>query len=77
MWTVWILCQLLPNKAAYTTLAPMKQGQASGGRSQALPGNRMQVNQVQVEVEPEEPKEQEEVPVESEEAHEEDNQQPN
>jgi hypothetical protein len=55
----------------------MKQGQASGGRSQALPGNRRQVNQVQVEVEPEEPKEQEEVPVESEEAHEEDNEQPN
>jgi hypothetical protein len=26
-----------PNRAAYTTLAPMKQGQASGGKSQALP----------------------------------------
>jgi hypothetical protein len=29
-----------PNKAAYTTLAPMKQGEASGGKSQPLSINR-------------------------------------
>jgi hypothetical protein len=29
-----------PNRAAYTTSAPMKQGQASGGKSQALFVNR-------------------------------------
>jgi hypothetical protein len=27
-----------PNRAAYTTLAPMKQGQASGGKSHVTPG---------------------------------------
>jgi hypothetical protein len=35
-----------PNRAAYTTPAPMKQGQASGGKSQALSVNRGQVNHV-------------------------------
>jgi hypothetical protein len=30
-----------PNRAAYTTLAPMKQGQASGGKSQALSVDRV------------------------------------
>jgi hypothetical protein len=29
-----------PNRAAYTTLAPLKQGQASGGKSQPLSINR-------------------------------------
>jgi hypothetical protein len=33
-----------PNKAAYTTPAPIKQGQASGGKSQALSVNRGQHN---------------------------------
>jgi hypothetical protein len=51
----------------------MKQGQASGGKIQALSVNCGQVNQVQVEIKPEEPKDQEEVLVENEEAHEEDN----
>jgi hypothetical protein len=32
-----------PNRAAYTTPAPMKQGQASGGKSQPLSVNRGQV----------------------------------
>jgi hypothetical protein len=34
-----------PNRVAYTTPAPMKQGQASGGKSQALSVNRGQVNE--------------------------------
>jgi hypothetical protein len=42
-----------PNKAAYTTVALMKDGQVSGGKSQALSINREQVNQVQAEAEPE------------------------
>jgi hypothetical protein len=44
-----------PNRAAYTTLALMKQGQASGGKSQALSVNRGQANHVEVGVEPGEP----------------------
>jgi hypothetical protein len=43
-----------PNKAAYTTPSPMKQGQVSGGKRQALSVNCGQVNQVQGEAEPEE-----------------------
>jgi hypothetical protein len=53
-----------PNRAAYTTPAPMKQGQALGGKSQALSVNRGQVNHMEAEVEPEEPENLEEVPVE-------------
>jgi hypothetical protein len=51
----------------------MKQGRVSGGKSQTLSINRGQVNLAQAEVEPKEPKDQEEVPVENEEAREEDN----
>jgi hypothetical protein len=54
--------------AAITTLAPMKQGHASGGKSQALSVNQGQVNHVEAEVDPEEPENPEEVPVEGEEA---------
>ena len=64
-----------PNRAAYTTLAPMKQGQASGGKSQALSINRGQVNHVEAETYPEEPKNPEEVSVDGEEASEEGNEQ--
>jgi hypothetical protein len=64
-----------PNKAAYTTLAPMKQGQVSGGKCQALSVNQGQVNHVEAEAEPEGPKNQEEVPREAEEANEEGNEQ--
>jgi hypothetical protein len=39
----------------------MKQGQVSGGKSQALFVNRGQVNHVEAEAEPEEPENQEEV----------------
>jgi hypothetical protein len=66
-----------PNKAACSTLALMKQGQVSGGKRQALSVNSEQVNQVQAEAEPEELEDQEEVPVENEEAHVEDNEQQN
>jgi hypothetical protein len=51
----------------------MKQGQVTGGKNQALSINRGQVNQVQAEAKPEELEDQEEVPIESEEACEEDN----
>ena len=53
----------------------MKQGQASGGKIQPLSFNRGQVTHVQVEIKPEEPKDQEEVLVEGEEAREEDDEQ--
>jgi hypothetical protein len=53
----------------------MKQGQTSGGKSQTLSVNQGQVNHVEVEAEPREPKNQEEVPVEGEEANEERNEQ--
>jgi hypothetical protein len=53
----------------------MKQGQASGGKSQALLVNRGQANHVEVEVEPGEPENLEEVPVEGKEASEEGNEQ--
>jgi hypothetical protein len=53
-----------PNRAAYTTPAPMKQGQASIGKSQPLSVNRGQVNHAEVETEPGEPEIQEEVLVE-------------
>jgi hypothetical protein len=53
----------------------MKQGQVSGGKSQALSVNLGQVNHVEVEAEPGEPKNQEEVPIEGEEASEEGNEQ--
>jgi hypothetical protein len=43
------------NRVAYTTPAPMKQGQTSGGKSQALSINRDQVNHVEAEAEPGEP----------------------
>jgi hypothetical protein len=64
-----------PNRAAYTTLAPMKQGQTSRGKSQPLSVNRGQVNHVEAEAEPGEPKSPEEVSVEGEEASEEGNEQ--
>jgi hypothetical protein len=60
-----------PNWAAYTTLAPMKHGQASGSKSQPLSVNRGQVNHAEVEAEPGEPENQEEVLVENEEVGEE------
>jgi hypothetical protein len=60
-----------PNKATYTTPAPIKQSQISGGKSQALSVNHGQVNQVQAEAEPEEPVVLDGVPVEGEEASEE------
>jgi hypothetical protein len=40
-----------PNRAAYTTPAPMKQGQASAGKSQPLSINRGQAHHAEVEVE--------------------------
>jgi hypothetical protein len=43
-----------PSRVAYTTLAPMKQGQVFGEKSQALSVNRGQVNHVEGEAEPEE-----------------------
>jgi hypothetical protein len=49
----------------------MKQGQASRGKSQPLSVNQGQVNHVEVEVEPGEPENPKEVPVEGEEASEE------
>jgi hypothetical protein len=61
--------------AAYTTQAPMKQGQASTGKSQPLSVNRGQVNHVEVEAEPSEPEIQEEVLVEGKEVGEEVNEQ--
>jgi hypothetical protein len=64
-----------PNRATYTSPAPMKQGQASGGKSQPLSINRGQVNHVEAEAEPGEPENPEEVPVEGEEANEEGNEQ--
>jgi hypothetical protein len=64
-----------PNRAAYTTPAPMKQGQASGGKSQHLPVNRGQVNHVEAEAEPGERENSEEVSVEGEEVGEEGNEQ--
>jgi hypothetical protein len=61
--------------AAFTTPAPIKQGQTSAGKSQPLSVNRGQVNHAEVEAEPGEPENQEEVPVEGEEANEEGNEQ--
>jgi hypothetical protein len=52
--------------AAYTTLAPMKQGQASAEKSQPLSVNWGQANHAEVEVEPGELEIQEEVLVEDE-----------
>jgi hypothetical protein len=54
MWIGWTLCQLLSYRAAYTTPAPMKQGQVFGGKRQVLSINQGQVNHVEAEVEPEE-----------------------
>jgi hypothetical protein len=54
----------------------MKQGQASGGKSQPLSVNRGQVNHVEAEAEPGEPENREEVLVEGEEVGEEGNEQP-
>jgi hypothetical protein len=53
----------------------MKQGQASGGKSQALSVNQGQVNHVEAETEPEGPENPVEVPVEGEEASEDVNEQ--
>jgi hypothetical protein len=53
----------------------MKQGQASAGKSQPLYVNRGEVNHVEAEAEPGEPENQEEMPVEGEEADEEVNEQ--
>jgi hypothetical protein len=55
-----------PNRAAYTTPTPMKQGQASAGKSQPLFVNRGQANHAEVEAEPGETENQEEVLVEDE-----------
>jgi hypothetical protein len=55
----------------------MKQGQALGGKSQALSANWGQVNHVEAEVEPSEPENPEEVSVEGEEASAEGNEQHN
>jgi hypothetical protein len=55
-----------PNRAAYTTPTPMKQGQASVGKSQPLLVNRGQANHAEVEAEPGELEIQEEVLVEDE-----------
>jgi hypothetical protein len=55
-----------PNRAAYTTLALMKQGQTSGGKSQPLSVNRGQVNHVEAEAEPGEPENLDEVSVDGE-----------
>jgi hypothetical protein len=41
-----------PNRAAYITPAPMKQGQALAGKSQPLSVNRGQANHAEVEAEP-------------------------
>ena len=60
---------------AYTTPAPMKQGQTSGGKSQPLSINRGQVNHVEVEAKPGELENQEEMSIEGEEAGEEVNEQ--
>jgi hypothetical protein len=53
----------------------MKQGQVSGGKSHALSVNREQVNHVEAEAKPGEPKNPDEGPVEGEEASEEGNEQ--
>jgi hypothetical protein len=55
-----------PNRAAYTTPAPMKQGQASAGKSQPLSVNQGRANHAEVEAEPSELEIQEEVLVEDE-----------
>jgi hypothetical protein len=55
-----------PNRAAYTTLAPMKQGQASAGKSQPLSVNRGQAHHAEVEAEQGELEIQEEELVEDE-----------
>jgi hypothetical protein len=72
---VGLYANYCPKRAAYTTPAPMKQGQASAGKSQPLSVNRVQVNHVEVEAEPGEPEYQEEMSVEGEEAGEEVNDQ--
>jgi hypothetical protein len=41
-----------PNRASYTTPAPMKQGQASASKSQPLSVNRSQANHAEIEAEP-------------------------
>ena len=64
-----------PNMATYTTPAPMKQGQASVGKSQPLSVNRGQVNHAEVQAEPGELENQEEVLGEDEEVGEEGNEQ--
>jgi hypothetical protein len=56
MWAGGHYANYCPNRAAYTTSAPMKQGQVSGGKSQPLSVSRVQVNHVEVEAEPGEPK---------------------
>jgi hypothetical protein len=55
VWIVWTLCQLLSQQGCLYYPAPMKQGQASGGKSQSLSINRGQVNHVEVEAKPDEP----------------------
>jgi hypothetical protein len=64
-----------PNMATYTTSAPMKQGQASGGMSQPLSINWGQANHVEEEAEPSEHENPDEVSVEGEETSEEINEQ--
>jgi hypothetical protein len=66
VWTIGTLCQLQSQQAAYTTPAPMKQRQASAGKSQPLSVNRGQANHAEVEAELVELEIQEEVLVENE-----------
>jgi hypothetical protein len=66
VWIIGALCQLLSQQATYTTPAPIKQGQAWAGKSQPLSINRGQVNHIEVEDEPREAENQEEVLVEDE-----------
>jgi hypothetical protein len=75
VWIGWTLCQLLSQQGYLHYFAPMKQGQASAGKSQPLSVNRGQVNHAEVQAKPGEPENQEEVPVEGEEAGEEVNEQ--
>jgi hypothetical protein len=55
-----------PNRAAFTTPSPMKQGQASAGKSRPLSINRGQAHHAEVEAKPGEPEIQEEELVEDE-----------
>jgi hypothetical protein len=66
MWTTGTLRQLLSQQGCLHYTAPMKQGQASAGKSQPLSVNRGQANHAEVEAEHGELETQEEVLVEDE-----------